>query len=102
PSHRPPSHTLLPYTTLFRSRAEAAAPPRPRRSEEEEKNNTKSQKNTSSGQRRCTTCTRPDQRKCTTCTKSAETPETRAIRVVLEDRNSTRLNSSHVKISYAV
>lgn len=64
--------------------AEAAAPPRPRRSEEEEENNTKGQKNTSSGQRRCTTCTRPDQRKCTTCTKSAETPETRAIRVVLD------------------
>src|SRR5690606_15909776 len=69
---------------LLPARAEAAAPPRPRRSEEEEKNNTKSQKNTSSGQRRCTTCTRPDQRKCTTCTKSAETPETRAIRGVLD------------------
>lgn len=69
---------------LLPARAEAAAPPRPRRSEEEEENNTKGQKNTPSGQRRCTTCTRPDQRKCTTCTKSAETPETRAIRVILD------------------
>jgi len=64
--------------------AEAAAPPRPRRSEEEEKNNTKGQKGCSSDQQRCTTCTMVDQRKCTTCTKGAETPETRAIRVVLD------------------
>src|SRR5690606_3536915 len=70
---------------LLPARAEAAAPPRPRRSEEEEeKNNTKGQKGCSSDQQRCTTCTKPDQRKCTTCTKSAETPETRAIRVVLD------------------
>src|SRR5690606_37812994 len=68
---------------LLPARAEAAAPPRPRRSEEEEKNNTKGQKGCSSDQQRCTTCTRHDQRKCTTCTKGAETPETRAIRVVL-------------------
>ena len=69
---------------LLPARAEAAAPPRPRRSEEEEKNNTKGQRNTPSDQQRCTTCTMVDQRKCTTCTKGAETPETRAIRVVLD------------------
>lgn len=69
---------------LLPARAEAAAPPRPRRSEEEEKNNTKGQKGCSSDQQRCTTCTMVDQRKCTKCTKGAETPETRAIRVVLD------------------
>src|SRR3989442_6572275 len=63
---RPPRSTLFPYTTLFRSRAPAAAVERP-----------------------------------------AVARHPRGVDRVLggideEDRKSTRLNSSHVRISYAV
>src|SRR5436305_6887304 len=70
----PPPSTLFPYTTLFRS-ARVLAPELERA---------------------------PEQR------VGAEDPHPpapradEALRVLVEDRKSTRLNSSHVRISYAV
>src|SRR3712207_8356247 len=82
---RPPRSTLFPYTTLFRSRppellgvvGDLAACPAPR--EEHER--------VGIGQRLAVD-------------PLAEADDVRA--EVLEDRKSTRLNSSHANISYAV
>src|SRR5206468_8296849 len=69
---RPPSSTLFPYTTLFRSRTRS---------------------------RRCTSrCSRS--RVCASC--SPTTRASRKRRRSCGDRKSTRLNSSHDQISYAV
>src|SRR2546427_6404115 len=82
---RPPRSTLFPYTTLFRSRAahpaqpsahEAYAPPRGRRGLLPRLHRRRA------GQARLITS--PDPRSAT------------------RDRKSTRLNSSHSQISYAV
>src|SRR5690606_42088619 len=82
---RPPRSTLFPYTTLFRSRREL---PKPR-------------KHSESGQRGHRTKPRETAhqgasshalwRRARLCRRSRR-----------RDRKSTRLNSSHVKISYAV
>src|SRR5207244_12681708 len=69
---RPPSPTLFPYTTLFRSSAACGPSPRAFRS-------------------------------ATTFSAAPSFPITRATsRPALQDRKSTRLNSSHQIISYAV
>src|SRR5690606_40094540 len=68
---RPPSSTLFPYTTLFRSSRRAT---------------TSRARYSVSARLRSERC-----RSCSICTRSATS-----------DRKSTRLNSSHVKISYAV
>src|SRR5699024_11433991 len=74
---RPPRPTLFPYTTLFRS---AICP--------------------SSSARRCSSCS--------TSVRVSRTSASSRVRGLssaaeqLEDRKSTRLNSSHVSISYAV
>src|SRR3712207_8985929 len=77
---RPPRSTLFPYTTLFRSRevdgAEQPLEPHQLRVEEER-----------GAERR-----RDGQRAA----------DEREVEGVLEDRKSTRLNSSHANISYAV
>src|SRR5256885_4861472 len=70
---RPPRSTLFPYTTLFRSAARAR--PQARRAE---------------GDR---------QRECGALGAEVEGMTCRSIR---QDRKSTRLNSSHLVISYAV
>src|SRR5438067_8089518 len=76
---RPPSSTLFPYTTLFRSRA-----PRP---------------DLRPGPGR----TRPGRRRPPTpATLRHLVQQTAADRPHHRDRKSTRLNSSHVSISYAV
>src|SRR5436305_11277680 len=72
---RPPRSTLFPYTTLFRSERVSA----------------------------CETTTRCGPRYQEDCfrvrsSRRASSPKTRLAR----DRKSTRLNSSHVRISYAV
>src|SRR3712207_8692006 len=73
---RPPRSTLFPYTTLFRShRGAARQGPRPRHPRREHADR---------GGRQ-----RPGRRR---------PPDL----LVLEDRKSTRLNSSHANISYAV
>src|SRR5437667_8511175 len=73
---RPPSSTLFPYTTLFRSTAVAlcSTSPAPRQP-----------------QRRSTSRDRP----CTMHPRNAKACHS-------TDRKSTRLNSSHITISYAV
>src|SRR5436309_10249780 len=70
---RPPRSTLFPYTTLFRS-------------EKTCRSNYK-RNNVSGCRNNCDSCT---------CVCSS------ARKCCSEDRKSTRLNSSHVKISYAV
>src|SRR5690606_39765066 len=71
---RPPKSTLFPYTTLFRSRSETAihSPPFP------------------------ISCGRGKPR------RHLSRGAIREQRAAISDRKSTRLNSSHVKISYAV
>src|SRR3712207_7070092 len=86
---RPPRSTLFPYTTLFRSRVVewARRPPlRPKRA------------------------TRPARKALRHKTRQAFARVDRMVREladepdddVLQDRKSTRLNSSHANISYAV
>src|SRR2546422_1148670 len=67
---RPPRSTLFPYTTLFRSRSQAA-------------------RNRSSA------------KPCTSASTSPR-PRQNVVRTSSGDRKSTRLNSSHGYISYAV
>src|SRR3712207_7303823 len=82
---RPPRSTLFPYTTLFRSEAgdveqlevQEPAPPRP----------------DDHGDRAAQQAAVPDE---------PGPAEDAAEQVVARDRKSTRLNSSHANISYAV
>src|SRR3712207_7770983 len=80
---RPPRSTLFPYTTLFRSEGEERRPPHPRR----------------------------DALVRLLLERGADPYDAQVIydthfdgdvRWYLEDRKSTRLNSSHANISYAV
>src|SRR5690349_22440847 len=73
---RPPRSTLFPYTTLFRSLLEN----RPRKSLQ------------------CATGARDFQR----AQRGAGDRANQLVRPDARDRKSTRLNSSHVEISYAV
>src|SRR5690606_42133173 len=75
---RPPRSTLFPYTTLFRSKA-------PRRLR---------YRRSSGGSQRHNPDAQSSRRGCATPQPFWHTPP--------RDRKSTRLNSSHVKISYAV
>src|SRR5690349_22726323 len=70
---RPPRSTLFPYTTLFRSHSTRTT--------------------TDTGVARGTARRSPDSARCTTDSARCTTDS---------DRKSTRLNSSHVEISYAV
>src|SRR3712207_7866093 len=85
---RPPRSTLFPYTTLFRSdhhrRADDVGPRAQVRRPERVRDRHR--------QRRI----RPIIRRL------KQTAEMRACTEYLEDRKSTRLNSSHANISYAV
>src|SRR3989442_2591798 len=74
---RPPRSTLFPYTTLFRS---------------------------TSCSPRCTPTTQPTPSHGSSISASSRTrsPHRCAASWRSEDRKSTRLNSSHVRISYAV
>src|SRR5436309_12515714 len=74
---RPPRSTLFPYTTLFRSRVDSAAP----------------------GGRSGALAIGPGSRGLTTMTAVVAASLHQLSQL---DRKSTRLNSSHVKISYAV
>src|SRR3712207_8562923 len=80
---RPPRSTLFPYTTLFRSRHEAAV-------REDDRHLLRADGRAPGGDRR----------------KPAEAarrhPRERLRRQGRADRKSTRLNSSHANISYAV
>src|SRR5207253_6874665 len=89
-TRRPPRSTLFPYTTLFRSTAAGeyygAAP---LAGSMRVATRSRSGRSPQSGR------ADPIDRRCKS---SCPTPERREIR----DRKSTRLNSSHVAISYAV
>src|SRR2546426_4774256 len=82
---RPPRSTLFPYTTLFRS---CDSPPS-RSTRSPSRSATPS---TSSARRE------PDRRRPASDLRQRDRPRAR----VLRDRKSTRLNSSHLVISYAV
>src|SRR5438132_4547686 len=76
---RPPTSTLFPYTTLFRSDADGfdAAPCR-------------------------SACGRRNARSSRACGLGGLHRRQRNLRELARDRKSTRLNSSHTVISYAV
>src|SRR5690349_21998874 len=76
---RPPRSTLFPYTTLFRSSRRGSPP------------------STRSGGRGWPRARRPPRRR-----RASRPRRTRVPRRTGRDRKSTRLNSSHVEISYAV
>src|SRR3712207_7214017 len=76
---RPPRSTLFPYTTLFRSRAE-----------NEESRSVRGQADRATAHRVRQGCGPP------------APPRAHGARGPLRDRKSTRLNSSHANISYAV
>src|SRR5438067_8949637 len=80
---RPPSSTLFPYTTLFRSVMPGQIRVQRRRQ----------QPYLHDEQQR-------DQRQCAVNSRQSVLP--RRWRSFVQDRKSTRLNSSHVSISYAV
>src|SRR5438034_7815043 len=82
-TRRPPSSTLFPYTTLFRSPGRADARRRARGGP---------------GQRRALGRAGPPARPRDALSRGAAGLRERAAR----DRKSTRLNSSHTVISYAV
>src|SRR5690349_22549455 len=78
-----PRSTLFPYTTLFRSGSRADRPARdPRRLDHLRLED--------------------DRREAGDPHRHAEVDEVVLVRDLDEDRKSTRLNSSHVEISYAV
>src|SRR3712207_7411538 len=82
---RPPRSTLFPYTTLFRSEGLDPAAVRGHVADIRVDG---------------FIATRPDA--VDLLKKASESPAVRAIMVHIEDRKSTRLNSSHANISYAV
>src|SRR5436309_10803437 len=75
----PPRSTLFPYTTLFRSRL--------------------ARQETGSGRRRSCLGLAAIRRKSVATTREGQSSDAFSAN---RDRKSTRLNSSHVKISYAV
>src|SRR5690606_41914571 len=96
-TRRPPSSTLFPYTTLFRSRVSQSCGRRCTRK--------------CSSRRRTRVVLAPEARhekaRQTRCRASRCHRRRRRARrtdggTLARDRKSTRLNSSHVKISYAV
>src|SRR3712207_8609233 len=89
---RPPRSTLFPYTTLFRS-LRASAETRVR--DEAAKAH---QEATEAADARV----REHEEKLGRATAEAESEKAEAAKRVAADRKSTRLNSSHANISYAV
>src|SRR3712207_8802801 len=85
---RPPRSTLFPYTTLFRSRPECARRPRYHRPPRARLRR----------RRRVVDCGSQERLR----TASEHLSQTEQIGAVRKDRKSTRLNSSHANISYAV
>src|SRR5690606_42163330 len=77
-TRRPPSSTLFPYTTLFRSVIDTKLFSRAKKMNKDE------------------------EKKALDQLDAQHTKALKALKDKLVDRKSTRLNSSHVKISYAV
>src|SRR3712207_7323737 len=83
---RPPRSTLFPYTTLFRSRRDRASP----------------RAKTSQPRQARPAARAPDTRRAIAAVPSALVRKTYERPARRRDRKSTRLNSSHANISYAV
>src|SRR3712207_7360665 len=85
---RPPRSTLFPYTTLFRSNLDSAS------------------KGTSIGRTVARQATLPEQERAVDDKREQREQEDQPVQarhvVEAQDRKSTRLNSSHANISYAV
>src|SRR3712207_6943333 len=82
---RPPRSTLFPYTTLFRSHADE---PERHRGDQHASQGTEFQ---------------PDLEECIVrMQRQQDVPDGHELRHLSPDRKSTRLNSSHANISYAV
>src|SRR5690606_41063953 len=92
-NRRSVSPPVFPYTTLFRSRG---APPRARRVREVEREDLPA-----SGDR-VHDLRRPEHRQAAVLEARCGARERQVVVGDLQDRKSTRLNSSHVKISYDV
>src|SRR5688572_31640588 len=82
---RPPRSTLFPYTTLFRSRGRDGGDPAARGTRRPARRNRREARLPAEG-----------------LTPGSEAVGRLAVRAPEEDRKSTRLNSSHSQISYAV
>src|SRR5690606_41336474 len=94
PRHRPPPSTLFPYTTLFRS---ASLPSCARFERSAQRSESSIERSITFGSTGLPlTCTGGHSSKIIT------TSESSTFWMCMLDRKSTRLNSSHVKISYAV
>src|SRR3712207_9004539 len=87
---RPPRSTLFPYTTLFRSAVRARGDRRRRRGV------------VRAGVRGRRGRRRPERRGARPPTAVGSQGRVRGARLGGQDRKSTRLNSSHANISYAV
>src|SRR5690554_7488215 len=84
---RPPRSTLFPYTTLFRSAVIRIVQPA----------------NTARYTQACQKLKDPAERKSANARTSIKKAKPKIVLAIkLSDRKSTRLNSSHVRISYAV
>src|SRR5256885_7087002 len=85
---RPPRSTLFPYTTLFRSLLRTG---------------THGQHRPDSGEvGRADACPRRDRRRAESAADELAHPRRACAQAGQRDRKSTRLNSSHLVISYAV
>src|SRR3712207_9497433 len=99
---RPPRSTLFPYTTLFRS---GGSPPAPRWNRcAAARAPRAARQHASSWPRSSASCPPCDQGELGRGEGGlpARGEERREVAVGVEDRKSTRLNSSHANISYAV
>src|SRR5256885_16831106 len=99
---RPPRSPLFPYTTLFRSRHGDAGDPE---HDALERRRDRPGVGDVVAEVRAVVDPRDDQLRLLTDEtqrREAHAVDRRAVRRVAEDRKSTRLNSSHLVISYAV
>src|SRR3712207_7915750 len=92
---RPPRSTLFPYTTLFRSDPEQRLPPEPDDAAEH-RPDVRPQDRSSQGH------LAKEEEAGHRRQERAEDPANKAEELRALDRKSTRLNSSHANISYAV
>src|SRR3712207_8508646 len=89
---RPPRSTLVPYTTLFRSRGRGSV----RRDAE------RARRDAERAQREAERARREAERAIERAQLETARDWRETVRYRWEDRKSTRLNSSHANISYAV
>src|SRR5205814_4499798 len=97
----PPTSPLFPYTTLFRSFVARLSPSRARTTRRPDRRGSRLQRGEPLAPRRAVDQDRQprrhDGRRCVFESRAA-----RVRRAAQQDRKSTRLNSSHLGISYAV